>query len=68
MIDYAKEIIKNVYVNIVANELKSKKKNVKEITVCNNGTYKAKPKQNRNDLCACGSGKKYKYCCMNKEK
>ena len=23
-----------------------------------------KPKQNRNDKCDCGSGKKYKKCCM----
>lgn len=22
----------------------------------------------RNELCPCGSGKKYKYCCMNKPK
>lgn len=25
-----------------------------------------KPKARRNDLCACGSGKKYKKCCLNK--
>ena len=68
MIDYAKEILKNTYLDMVASKLKSKKKNVKEITVCNNGAYKAKPKQNRNELCACGSGKKYKHCCINKEK
>lgn len=24
-------------------------------------------KQQRNDVCACGSGKKYKKCCINKE-
>jgi uncharacterized protein YchJ len=23
-----------------------------------------KRKQNRNDICNCGSGKKYKYCCL----
>lgn len=27
----------------------------------------AKSKQQRNDLCACGSGKKYKACCLTKE-
>ena len=26
-----------------------------------------KKKIGRNDKCYCGSGKKYKYCCMNKE-
>lgn len=25
------------------------------------------PKQNRNDVCSCGSGKKYKNCCIVKE-
>jgi hypothetical protein len=25
------------------------------------------PKQNRNDKCVCGSGKKYKNCCLNKD-
>lgn len=25
------------------------------------------PKVGRNDLCPCGSGKKYKKCCMNKD-
>jgi len=25
------------------------------------------PKYNRNDLCHCGSGKKYKHCCFNKD-
>lgn len=29
---------------------------------------KSEPKQSRNDLCACGSGKKYKRCCINKSK
>ena len=28
---------------------------------------KSKPKQQRNDKCDCGSGKKYKKCCMNDE-
>ena len=27
---------------------------------------KSKPKIGRNDPCPCGSGKKYKNCCMNK--
>ncbi len=29
--------------------------------------YKAPPKIGRNDPCPCGSGKKYKKCCMNKK-
>ena len=24
--------------------------------------------QQRNEMCKCGSGKKYKYCCLNKRK
>lgn len=28
--------------------------------------YHADPKIGRNDLCPCGSGKKYKKCCLNK--
>ena len=29
-------------------------------------TYKPGPKVGRNDPCPCGSGKKYKKCCLNK--
>ena len=29
-------------------------------------SYKADPKIGRNDPCPCGSGKKYKKCCLNK--
>ena len=29
-------------------------------------TYRAEKKQGRNEPCACGSGKKYKKCCINK--
>ena len=33
----------------------------------NRYTYKRKEKKiGRNDLCSCGSGKKYKKCCINK--
>ena len=28
--------------------------------------WKRVNKQNRNELCTCGSGKKYKNCCVNK--
>ena len=31
-------------------------------------TVKAPPKVGRNDPCPCGSGKKYKHCCLNKYK
>ena len=30
------------------------------------GTYIARPKTGRNEPCPCGSGKKYKKCCLNK--
>ncbi|MER5175137.1 MAG: SEC-C metal-binding domain-containing protein [Candidatus Nitrosocosmicus sp.] len=37
------------------------------VQVSNHPTTKTlKPKIGRNDLCHCGSGKKYKKCCMNK--
>lgn len=29
-------------------------------------TFKKDHKQDRNERCACGSGKKYKHCCMDK--
>lgn len=32
------------------------------------GTIRVGKKIGRNEPCPCGSGKKYKYCCMNKEK
>jgi hypothetical protein len=31
------------------------------------GTYQAPPEPRRNDKCVCGSGKKYKRCCMKEE-
>ena len=31
------------------------------------GTIRKPPKVGRNDPCPCGSGKKYKHCCMNKD-
>ena len=31
-------------------------------------TVKEPPKVGRNDPCPCGSGKKYKHCCLNKDK
>ena len=31
------------------------------------GNGNGKAKVGRNDLCPCGSGKKYKKCCMNAE-
>ena len=33
-----------------------------------NAMYWDKPKLGRNDACWCGSGKKYKKCCMQKDK
>ena len=45
-----------------AKEAKEKQKRAVQKTVINN-----KPKLNRNDLCYCGSGKKYKNCCWDKD-
>ncbi len=33
----------------------------------NSGTVRNEKKIGRNDPCPCGSGKKYKYCCLNKK-
>jgi len=32
------------------------------------GTIKVESKPGRNDVCSCGSGKKFKKCCINKRK
>ena len=67
----AENALKNVYFDIVAQELSKKKKDPRTKKVICSGfgnTYKA-PKETRigrNDLCPCGSGKKYKKCCMGK--
>lgn len=36
---------------------------IKESNVINKPELRRKKSQNRNEMCACGSGKKYKKCC-----
>lgn len=70
-LDIAETILKSAYLRAVSEALEKaeKQKNkpqIKERVICANKTYKA-PKESligRNDLCPCGSGKKYKKCCM----
>lgn len=47
----------------------STKKNFsdEEYETKNGGIKRINPKTGRNELCPCGSGKKYKNCCMHKE-
>ena len=47
--------------NIVDNDLKVKKEKYEY-----QQPIRVEPKVGRNDPCPCGSGKKYKKCCMNK--
>jgi hypothetical protein len=44
-----------------------KRKIVPKEKIIPKATPPNKPKQNRNDVCNCGSGKKYKNCCINKK-
>lgn len=59
-------IIQNTYISLLNNLLNdksNKKQKHYQVIVSGNTTYKAQLKQSRNELCACGSGKKYKNCC-----
>ena len=64
----AENMLKRAYLSAVAEALKEKEKPVKEKVICRGKTYVV-PKEakiGRNDLCPCGSGKKYKKCCVEK--
>ena len=65
----AENMLKSVYINTVANVLKNADKNpVRKKVICSGygRTYVApiEKRVGRNHLCPCGSGKKYKKCCM----
>ena len=47
----------------VTNKEKVIKEDIVIINKDSNTSVKSKKEQNRNDLCSCGSGKKYKHCC-----
>ena len=59
---YNNPIVQNTYESLL-NTKSSKKQKYYQVIVSGNTTYKAQLKQGRNELCACGSGKKYKNCC-----
>ena len=42
--------------------------NLMKSAMKNSGTLEVERKVGRNDPCPCGSGKKYKFCCLNKPK
>jgi len=44
------------------------KKYIQEMRVHPTPLQRAKMKVGRNDICPCGSGKKFKKCCLGKEK
>lgn len=45
---------------------KDRDMNIHSIQYMNEYESKIKEKNERNDKCVCGSGKKYKYCCIRK--
>lgn len=57
--DNLKETVKNPFAN--SDWDNDKKNRIKRTPLVN-----SESKQSRNDLCLCGSGKKYKKCCINK--
>ena len=56
-LNYTENLLKEMYKNALLEGLKEKNKNY---------TKKAeiKPKTGRNENCPCGSGKKFKKCCL----
>ena len=68
-LDEAENMLKRAYINAIAEALEEKDRNpVYEKIICSGygHIYKAPMEKRcgRNDLCPCGSGKKYKKCCM----
>ena len=67
-LDEAENLLKSAYLSAVAEALDVDKNPVHEKVVCSGygHVYKApiEKRVGRNDLCPCGSGKKYKKCCM----
>lgn len=82
-LEEAEDALKKTYLDIVEEQLdveenpteskvtyKTTNKSFDCVTtngVYNNGTFIRFPKIGRNMPCPCGSGKKYKKCCINKE-
>ena len=64
-LDVAENILKSAYIQVVADALDVKKNPVCEKVVYrgNKPYEKKEAKTGRNELCPCGSGKKYKRCC-----
>ena len=68
-LDMAGNMLKRTYMYSVAEALKEKKNPNRATIVCRGRTYIApiETRIGRNDPCPCGSGRKYKKCCMGKE-
>lgn len=75
-IEEAEHSLKDFYLSAVLKDIekqsiKEKKKNPGRVRVIHRGggiPYQVKQaKHGRNEQCPCGSGKKYKKCCMTKE-
>ena len=71
MLDPAREILQNVYLDLVNNPKKYKSQRTYVTTdhdrkvdqIKEDYKNKTGKKLGRNDLCPCGSGKKFKNCC-----
>lgn len=61
--DYIKKTVRNLEAQIFQHEI-DHLNGVEESIVDKNISLPKKHKINRNDLCPCGSGKKYKKCCL----
>ncbi len=67
-INAAKELLGDVYSCIVDEALNAKKSTVKQTTRTDGnfdskGIFHTNKTQDRNEMCKCGSGLKYKHCC-----
>ena len=61
------EYIETETLSEITRRTKMEKKTVAHFPSYKLGTFKKGYKeQGRNDICACGSGKKYKHCCLGK--
>lgn len=67
---------KTHFISTNENEMTEKQKNTKQVALQDNKSYLGKKRiqarkryyLGRNDLCPCGSGIKYKKCCLTKNK
>ena len=65
--DITPDLIRNDYSSSVGYNFKKSKhqKNIRS-RIVGRSKHREGPKIGRNEPCTCGSGNKYKYCCLNK--